>query len=150
MKRYPIGLVVALLMASCGGGSDGEPSAPLDAGFAKTWSGPLSMACPGAGTTVYPAGTLPITVSGNDLMTRLACTDGTSLNVTARGSGSTATWTGTFRCPPAALGTCSTWVFTRTSVTFTLNSNGTLTASGVGTLVGCGTSIDCTTSFSGT
>jgi len=150
MKRYPTGLVVALLMASCGGGSDGGGITPLDAGFAKTWSGPFSMTCPGAGNTVVPAGTLPITVSGNDLMTRLACTDGTILNVTATGSGSTATWTGTFSCPPTALGTCSTWVFTRTSVTFTLNSNGTLTASGVGKLVGCGTSVDCTTSFSGT
>ena len=46
------------------------------------------MTCPGAGNTVVPAGTLPITVSGNDLMTRLACADGTILNVTATGSGS--------------------------------------------------------------
>ena len=134
-------IVVTILPAS---------AIPLDPGFARTWTGPLSMNCAGVGTTVYPGGTLPITVSGYELMTRLACPDGTRLDVIATGSGSTATWTGTFSCPPTAMGTCSSWVFTRTSVTFTLNGNGTLTAAGVGTLVGCGTSTSCTTSFPGT
>jgi hypothetical protein len=122
----------------------------LDPGFARTWTGPLSMNCAGVGTTTYPGGTLPISVLGYELMTRLACPDGTSLAVTATGSGTTATWSGTFSCPPTALGTCPSGVFTRTSVTFTLNANGTLTAAGVGTLVGCGTTASCTTSFPGT
>jgi len=149
MWRYAAGMFIALTMVSCGGSDTPAPNAPLDPGFAKTWTGTLSMTCEGVGTSVYPGGTAPITVSGNDLMTRIACTDGTSLNVTATGSGSTATWNGTFSCPPTAVGTCSTWVFTRTSVTYTLNANGTLTASGIGTLVGCGTTTNCTTNFSG-
>ena len=107
------------------------------------------MTCDGVGTSVYPGGTAPITVSGNNLMARISCEDGTGLNVTATGSGSIATWTGTFSCPPTAKGTCSTWVFTRTSVTYTLNANNTLTASGVGTLMGCGVTANCTTLFSG-
>jgi hypothetical protein len=149
MGRYVLAAVVASMLAGCGGSDPPDPGAPLDAGFAKTWSGSLSRTCAGLGTTVYPGGSLPITVSGYSLYTRLGCPDGTTLAVTATGSGSTATWTGTFSCPPAPAGTCPNAVFTRTSVTFTLNGNGTLSASGVGTMVGCGTTANCTTSFEG-
>jgi hypothetical protein len=153
MKRLVVVPVVAFMLAGCGGTetpASGDPGAPLNPGFAKTWTGDLSMTCDGVGTSVFPGGTAPITVSGNSLMARISCEDGSGLNVTATGSGSTATWNGSFSCPPTAVGTCSTWVFTRTSVTYTLNANGTLTASGVGTLAGCGVTTSCTTLFSGT
>lgn len=149
MRRYVMAAVVASIMAGCGGSDPPDPGAPLDPGFAKTWSGTLTRTCAGFGTDVYPGGSLPITVSGNSLYTRLACPGSTTLAVTATGSGSTATWTGTFSCPPAPAGTCPNAVFTRTSVTFVLNGNGTLSASGVGTMVGCGTTAGCTTSFEG-
>jgi hypothetical protein len=47
------------------------------------------------------------------------------------------------------MGACSSWVFTRTSVTYALDADGNLTATGVGSLAGCGFSTDCTTSFTG-
>lgn len=148
MKRIVECLVVALTMMGCGGTSD-TPTAPLDPGFAKTWTGDFSMTCTGVGTSVYPGGSTTITVSGNSLTAVLSCSDGSGTSVTATGSGATATWNGSVSCPPTVQGTCSTWVFTRTSVTYTLNANGTLSGAGVGTLVGCGITTDCTTSFSG-
>ena len=154
MRHVAAGLIVALAMTSCGGSSDStsapvDSGAPLDAGFAKTWSGDFSMTCAGLGTTVYPGVTATLAVSGNSLTALLACNPSGSTSVTATGSGKTATWTGTFSCPPTYQGTCYAWVFTRTSVTYTLNADGTLTATGVGSVSGCGVSTDCTTSFSG-
>ena len=151
MKRIAAVVIAAFMMTSCGGSDTPSPDGgPLDTGFAKTWTGDLSMTCVGVGTSVYPGGTTTITVSDKSLMARLSCEDGSGLNVTATGSRKTAVWTGSFSCPPNPVGTCATWVFTRTSVTYTLNPNGTLTASGVGTLAGCGIVTDCTTLFNGT
>jgi hypothetical protein len=155
MRRIAAGLIFALTMTACGGSSDStsdpvDSSAPLDAGFAKTWSGDFSMTCTGVGTSFYPGVTATLTVSGNYLTALLACTPSGSTTVTATGSGRTATWTGSFSCPPTVQGSCYNLIFTRTSVTYTLNANGTLTATGVGSLAGCGISTDCTTSFSGT
>jgi len=151
MGRFAAVLVAALTMASCGGTDTPPPTGPLDTGFAKIWNGALTLACTGAGTTVYPASTLEITVSGSSLTTRLACVVGSGTSVTATGAGSTATWTGSFSCPSDVQASCpSGWVFTHTSRTYTLNANGTLTVSGTGTLSGCGITTDCTTSFPGT
>jgi hypothetical protein len=148
MGRFAAVLFAGLTMTSCGGT---DPVVPLDTGFAKIWNGVPTLACTGAGTTVYPASTLEITVSGNSLTTRLSCVVGNGTSVTATGSGSTAIWTGSFSCPSDVQASCpSGWVFTHTSRTYTLNANGTLTVSGAGTLVGCGITTDCTTSFPGT
>ena len=151
MGRFAAVLVAALTMTSCGGTDPPPPPVLLDTGFAKIWNGVPTLACTGAGTTVYPASTLEITVSGNSLTTRLSCVVGNGTSVTATGSGSTATWTGSFSCPLDVQASCpSGWVFTHTSRTYTLNANGTLTVSGAGILVGCGITTDCTSSFPGT
>ena len=152
MGRFAAVLVAVLTMTSCGGTTPVDPIVPLDTGFAKIWNGAMTLACTGAGTTVYPAGTLEITVSGSNLTTRLSCVVGNGTSVTATGSSSTtATWTGSFSCPSDVQASCpSGWVFTHTSRTYTLNANKTLTVSGIGTLSCSGTTTDCTTSFPGT
>jgi hypothetical protein len=149
MRRSSGVLLVALMMASCGGSSETTSGGPLDPGFAKTWGGSMTMACAGMDPMVS-TGSMPITVSGSSLMVGVACLDLSVINLAYVGSGTTASWVGSAACPPTAYGTCSTWVYTRSSGTVTLNANGTLTASGVGTLVGCGTSVGCTTTFNGT
>jgi hypothetical protein len=148
MKRFSAVLVVALVMASCGGSTETTPGDPLDPGFARTWSGTQTLTCPGYSTT--ESGTMPITVSGNSLTAILGCLGGSSVALTVTGSGKTVSWSGSLNCPPAADASCSAWVYTRTASTLTLNANGSLTASGAGTLVGCGVTLSCTTSFSGT
>ena len=155
MGRFAAVLVAVLTMTSCGGTAPVVPvvpPVPLDAGFAKIWNGAMTLACTGAGITVYPASALEITVSGSSLTTRLGCVVGSGTSVTATGTGSTtATWTGSFSCPSDVQASCpSGWVYTHTSRTYTLNANGTLTVSGAGTLVGCGITTDCTASFPGT
>jgi len=151
MRRSSGVLVVTLLLASCGGSTETiEPftAGPLDPGFAKTWSGSGTMTCPGF--TATESATMPITVSGDSLTASMACLGGSRVNLTATGSGTTASWSGSLSCPPAADSSCATWVYTRLSSTLTLNANGTLSAFSAGRLVGCGTNVDCTTTFNGT
>jgi hypothetical protein len=149
MGRFAAVVVAALTMTSCGGTSD--PPAPIDPGFAKTWNGVPSMTCSGQAPIMYPAYALEIAVSGNSLTTRITCVVGSGTSVTATGSGSVATWTGSFSCPSDVQASCpSGWIFTHTSRTYTLNANGTLTVSGTGTLSCGGATTDCTTSFPGT
>lgn len=149
MRRFAF-VLMAAFAAGCGGSSESAPPAgPLNPAFAKTWVGDLVMTCTGIGSTTYPGGSVPITVSGQALTARLGCTDGSTFLVTATGAANTATWTGSTSCPPSSAGTCTTWVFTRTSATFNYNSNATITVNGVGTLVGCGNTLDCTTLFNG-
>lgn len=147
MDRLVACLAVALAFTGCG--STDTPLAPLDPSFAKTWSGDYSMTCTGVGTVAYPGVTATFAVVGNDLTAWLACSDGSGRSVVATGSGKSATWTGAFSCPPSVMGACSSWVFSRSLVTYMLNDDGTLTASGVGSLAGCGYNTDCTTSFTG-
>jgi len=151
MGRFAAVLVAVLTMTSCGGTDSAPPTGPLDTGFAKIWNGVPTLTCTGAGTTVYPAYSLAIAVSGDSLTARITCVVGNGTSVTATGSGSTATWTGSFSCPSDVQASCpSGWVFTHTSRTYTLNASGTLTVSGTGTLSCSGATTDCTTSFPGT
>ena len=150
MERFAAVLVAAWTMTGCGG-TDPTPPAPLDTGFAKIWNGVPTVACTGFATVTYPPTPVEITVSGNSLTSRLLCSVGSGISVTATGSGSTATWAGSLSCPSDVQAGCpSGLVFTHTSRTYTLNANGTLTVSGTGTLACSGATTDCTTGFSGT
>ncbi len=150
MVRFAAVLVAALTMTGCGG-TDPTPAVPLDTGFAKTWNGVPTVACTGFATVTYPPTAVEITVSGNSLTSRLLCSVGSGIGVTATGSGSTATWAGGSSCPSDVQAGCpSGLVFTHTSRTYTLNANGTLTVTGTGTLACSGATTDCTTAFSGT
>ena len=150
MRRFAAILVAALTMTSCGG-TDPAPAAPLDTGFARTWTGVPTVACTGFAPVTYPPASVEITVSGSSLTSTLLCTVGGGISVTATGSGSTATWSGSSSCPPDVQEGCpSGLVFTHTSRTYTLNADGTLTVSGTGTLSCGGATTGCTTGFSGT
>ncbi len=147
MSRLMACLAAAIALAGCGE-TDANPES-LDRAFARTWTGDYTMTCTGVGTVRYPGVTTTLTVSGSEMDAWLACSDGSGSSVVATGTGRTATWTGSFSCPPSVMGACSSWVFSRTSVTYVLGATGDLTATGVGSLTGCGFSTGCTTSFYG-
>jgi len=151
MGRFAAVLVAVLTMTSCGGTDSAPPTGPLDTGFAKIWNGVPTVACTGFATVTYPPTPVEITVSGNSLTSRLLCSVGSGISVTATGSGSMATWAGSSSCPSDVQAGCpSGLVFTHTSRTYTLNANGTLTVTGTASMSCSGATTDCTTGFTGT
>lgn len=140
-------LIAALAFAVACGGSEGDDSSSLDPGLSGTWTGTTTVAFPGY-APVYYSSYMVIAVSGETAVASAICPDGTG-TITARGSGKSAEWAGSYLCPPVAFDTCSAVSLTYQNATVTLNASGTVTANGSGVANGCGVSSPVTLTFNG-
>jgi len=133
-------------LGACGNSDPGD-KAPLDAGFAGTWTGTTLIS---GGRYASTSGQLVTTVSGNSVEIANLCPSG-SATVSASGSGNVASWSGYLVCPSTAFDAwnCSSEVFTYTSVTATLDGAALIVVA-KGAMGGCGEAGSLTMSFSAT
>jgi hypothetical protein len=130
MRRILL-VVAALGLASCG-------SDKLNPAFAGNWIGAVTLTMGGDSFTVTAVLTLSLP-SENTLTIDPVCLGSTGI-LTASGDGDTASWSGTFACPPVAFPSCDAVTVTLNSGTGTLSSDGkTLTVQASGTASGCST-----------
>lgn len=140
MRNVLLGMVAAL--AACGGSSGSN----LDPALGGTWTGIGTLTLSGGSPQQFDA-TLTLAVSGQDLTMQRVCLDGSG-SVTLHGSGDSASWQGSFPCPPIAFTNCSAVTLTFQSTSVSL-SGGTLSANGAGTAAGCGASTGFTVAMTG-
>lgn len=147
--RYVLLSAVLLVAAACGGSDDGGGgSGPVfNSGFTKTWNGTASVTI-GAGSPFSYSAYMVLAVAGNQMTVGAFCPDGSG-SVSVTGSGDTATWTGSYACPPVSMTGCGAVTFTFTAAMVTLNSGPSLTSQGSGTGNGCSVTNPFTMSFTG-
>lgn len=137
-------LLVAALMAACGGSS--SSGSDLDSGFSGTWTGPATLTMSGQTPQSY-TGRLVIAVAGQNATFANICLDNSG-SITIHGSGRSAAWSGNYACPPVAFTGCSSVTETFQSASVTLNGNA-LSAQGSGTMSGCSVTANFTITMTG-
>jgi len=155
MRRMLMAAVTALA-CGCGtstGLSDGGTGNTVDnaPAFVGTWNGTLTETetAPSAGTPQSATVSLGILeVKANTLALEATCPD--SSNVVATVTSATEFSIGSpYACPTTTVSSCTTVVFTYSTLTGML-SGGALSMAGVVTAVGCGVSASSNISFSST
>lgn len=141
MRLGKLSAALFVLAAACGG------SSALDPALNGTWTGPTTFTVTGNAPQTG-TGSLKVAVSGQNAVLSEICLDGTG-SVTMPGSGNSASWTGSFDCPPVQFTNCAAVILTFKSATISLN-NATLTAQGSGTGAGCGATISFSLALTGT
>jgi sarcosine oxidase gamma subunit len=136
--------LAAALMAACGGSS--SSGSDLDPGFSGTWTGPATLTISGQTPQSYTA-RLVIAAAGQTATFSDVCFDGSG-SITIHGSGRSATWSGSYACPPVAFTNCSSVTETFQSASVVLNGKA-LSAQGSGTASGCGLTKDFTITMTG-
>jgi hypothetical protein len=174
MRISIVGLVFALALAACGGGSDGggstpdleptptspDPNAVVDEALRGTWGGPLTVTVQGLAIPIERQASIVVGpfvgLDGRGGANLRGLCPGYDLSgLVAPGAGRTVSWTGTFACPATAAGECAVTV-TYSSLSLTLDAAGTtLSGQGAGSVVSagpgpCATSAPATVAFTGT
>jgi hypothetical protein len=142
MKRNPFIFMVAIALA-CGGSSNSQD---LDPALNGQWTGPATLTISGETPQSYTA-RLVIAVSGQNATFSDVCLDGSG-SLSIHGSGSSASWQGSYACPPVAFTNCSAVTMTFTSASVVLNGSA-LSAQGSGTATGCSQSKAFTIAMTG-
>ena len=136
-------VAAACLACACGSSSAGGGGAPLNTGFAGTWTGTTDIErsyseptrgppCNGSpcGDGNINAQQIVVVVNGNSMTVPGICPGGAGHwsdptgTITANGSGDSATWSGSYACPGITVlggGGCSGVVITYSNVAATLN-----------------------------
>jgi len=131
---------------ACGGSSGG-----LNPAFAKTWVGTSTATITGL-QPFTSAGQLTVAVNGDTAHVTGVCPPDGAGAIDAKGSGNSASWSGSMACPPIPqTGVNCSITPTFTAATMTLSADGhTLNASGTGTVTGCNLNTTFTLAFQGT
>jgi hypothetical protein len=141
MNRTTLALSL-MLLGACGGGAP-----PLEAAFVGNWWfgtatfdianywGPLGA----LGTGVVVKGEHTVDIEG-------ICPDGSGA-VDAKGSGDSATWSGTFSCTAVQSADCASYVVSYTTATASLNGPNQLTIVATGSTLACGVTGSATMTY---
>jgi len=134
--------IAALLLATFAcGGSD------LDSAMNGTWSGPGTVTISGNAPLSFD-GQVRIAVSGRTATLSGPCLD-RSGSIALEGTGTSASWQGSYACPALQFSNCASVTLTVQSASATLSGT-SVTAQETGTAAACGSSSTFTVSITGT